>query len=517
MIRVHFSFLLLLSSTLGFAQTATTTGGKESARIEILNADRGEFDERIAPGAQRLKGNVRFKHKDAIMSCDSAYLYQDQRVEAFGHVAIDQADTLHVQADRCNYNGSERTARLEGNVLLRNSDMVLTTPALDYDLRNHRAVYTNGGTIVSKAGNNTLTSAMGTYITDARLFIFSHDVRLTHPERTITADTMHYATASGVASFFGPTEIVQLAKDGDSTQNSVIHTTRGTYDTKNEKARFSKRSNILSKGRTLEGDSLHYDRKTGMGLAWGDVLVTDSTGEMTVKGAVGLYNELTEQATITGRAELWMVSEADTLFLHADTLFTMPDSSGKRIHARRNVRFFRTDMQGVCDTLVYSEADSMIRMFHQPILWSGTDQITGNHIRITLHGGKADKLFVEKNAFLMSEVDTIGFDQVAGTDLTGYFGEDGLRSLLVEGNSRTVYYAKETKDGKESILGVNRADCSRINVLLTGGKVSTVTFLDRPDAILYPLEKVPPDELRMKGSDWHVEERPLDRNGIFAE
>lgn len=242
--------------------------------------------------------------------------------------------------------------------------MELTTPTLDYDLRNHRAVYTNGGTIISKAGNNTLTSTVGTYLTDARLFIFSRDVHLAHPERTITADTMHYETTSGVASFFGTNGRlkIQLSKDGDSTQNSVTHTTRGTYDTKNEKARFSKRSDILSKGRTLEGDS----GTTIARPAWarpGNVLATDSSGEMIVKGDVGLYSELTERATITGRSELLMISEKDTLFLHADTLFTAPDSSGKRILARRNVRFFRTDMQGLCDTLIYSEADSMIRMF----------------------------------------------------------------------------------------------------------------------------------------------------------
>lgn len=64
-------------------------------------------------------------------------------------------------------------------------------------------------------------------------------------------------------------------------------------------------------------------------------------------------------------------------------------------------------------------------------------------------------------------------------------------------------------------MGVNRADCSRINVRLVEGKVSTVTFLDRPDAVLYPLEKVPPEELRMKGSDWRGTERPMDRNEIF--
>ncbi|MBL7955747.1 MAG: hypothetical protein JNJ91_11975 [Flavobacteriales bacterium] len=207
--------------------------------------------------------------------------------------------------------------------------------------------------------------------------------------------------------------------------------------------------------------------------------------------------------------------DKDTLFLHGDTLFTTPDSAGKRVQAHRHVRFFRNDMQGACDTLIYSEADSLISLFNDPILWSGTDQITGDHIRIALRNGKADKLYVEHDAFLVSQVDSIHFDQVTGTDMTGTFGDDGLRSLFVEGNARTVYFAEEMKEGVESIMGVNRADCSRIRVELKDGKVNTVTFLDRPDAILYPLEKVPLEELRMQGSDWRIEERPTDRADIF--
>lgn len=499
-----FLFATLLHSVGLHAQSGTDTG---EGRIEILNADRGEYDAKLAPGAQRLKGNVRFKHRDAIMRCDSAYLYQDQRVKAFGRVNIDQGDTLHVEADRMDYNGNDRTARLEGNVLLRNSDMELSTPALVYDLAARKATYSAGGRIVSKSGNNTLTSDVGTYLTGSRRFIFSRNVLLDHPDRTITADTMHYTTSSGMAEFFGPTRIAQ-----DST---LITTTRGTYDTRAEKARFTKRSTIVSKGRTLEGDSLHYDQKSGEGLAWGRVHVTDTSSAMIVRGDVGRYNERTNRAVITGHAELELIMDKDTLFLHGDTLFTAPDSAGKRIQAHRNVRFFRSDLQGACDTLIYSDADSLISMFNDPVLWSGTDQITGEHIRIVLRNGKADTLHVDQNAFLVSEVDSVHFDQVTGTTMTGLFGETGLRSLLVEGNSRTVYFAMETKDGKESIMGVNRADCSRINVLLTEGKVSTVTFLDRPDATLYPLEKVPPEELRMKGSDWRGDERPADRADIF--
>ena len=501
----------LLLPFLLFTHTCVTLGqsnvGNEHGRIELLNADRGEYDDRIAPGAQRLKGNVRFKHKDAIMRCDSAYLYQDQHVRAFGRVSIDQGDTLHVQSDRALYNGNDRTARLEGNVLMRNSDMELTTPTLDHDLRNHRAVYTSGGRIVSRTGSDVLTSDHGTYLTNARRFIFSRNVLLAHPERTITGDTMHYVTSTGIAEFFGPTVISQ--------KKVTIHTRRGQYDTRQERARFTRRSLIDDEGRTLEGDSMHYDRRSGQGLAWGHVMVTDTASDMIVRGDHGRYNEISERAAITGNAELELRMDKDTLFLHGDTLFTMPDSSGKRVQAHRRVRFFRSDMQGTCDTLVFSEADSLIRLFHEPVLWSGSDQITGDHIRIALRNGKADKLYVENNAFLVSEVDTIHFDQVTGTDMTGYFGDDGLRSLLVEGNARTVYFAEEMKDGKEEIMGVNRADCSRIRVELKDGKVDTVTFLDRPDAILYPLEKVPPEELRMKGSDWRSEERPTSRAAIF--
>jgi len=503
--RAWLTYLSILACLLPVLGQSGSAG--ESGRIELLNADRGEYDDRIAPGAQRLKGNVRFKHKEALMRCDSAYLFKDQRVQAFGHVVIDQGDTLHVQADRALYNGNDRTARLDGNVLMRNSDMELSTPSLDYDLRNRRAVYSAGGRITSRSGGNVLTSDLGTYLTNARKFIFSRNVLLAHPERTITSDTMHYVTSTGIAEFFGPTHIEQ--------KNTTIRTLRGQYDTKNEKARFSKRSVIDNEGRTLEGDSLHYDRKTGEGQAWGHVVVSDTASDMIVRGDKGRYNEITEKAVITGHAELELWMGKDTLFLHGDTLFTTPDSSGKRVQAHRNVRFYRADMQGACDTLIYSEADSLISLFNDPILWSGTDQITGDHIRIALRDGKADKLFVEKNAFLVSEVDSIHYDQVTGTDMTGYFGDDGLRSLYVEGNARTVYFAEETKDGVESIMGVNRADCSRIRVGLKDGKVHTVTFLDRPDAILYPLEKVPPEELRMQGSEWRSDERPKDRADIF--
>lgn len=494
--------LLLLAGQLPAQDTATT------GNVRILNADAWTFDDDYAPGTQRLVGNVRLEHGGAIMHCDSAWLKEDQTIDAYGHIDIRQGDTLRVQGDRLAYRGRQRVAELTGNVLLRDPGSELTTEHLIYDLRGKRATYTGGGTIVDRHGGDTLRSGLGTYLSDQRLFIFSRDVRLDHPDRQIRSDTLHYATTTGEARFLGPTEIVL-----DSTR---ILCRRGRYDTRNEVAVFSRYARILRRGQELGGDSLHYARRTGVGEAWGNVSVTDTVNDLSVHGEHGRFLELADSLFITGRAELIMAMEGDTLFLHADTLFALPDSGNARIIlARRGVRFHKSDLQGVCDTLLYLQADSLIHLRGDPYVWSGTDQISGRPMRITLRNGQAHRLFVERDAFVVSQVDSVLFDQVAGRELTGFFLDGKIRRILVEGNSRTVYHAIEEKGDERSIIGVNRADCSRIEVTIAEDEVHSVAFRDRPDAVMYPLEKAPPEEVRLPGLHWNASARPTDRASIF--
>lgn len=478
--------------------------------MEIRSADSWEYDDAIAPGAQRLKGNVLFAHGDALMRCDSAYLFEDQRIEAFSRITVQQGDSLFMQGDRLHYKGRERTARMEGNVQLRDRSMTLETPALDYDLRNKRGSYTQGGRITSSDGS-VLTSDVGVYLAGPRLFQFSRNVRSDHPERSIVCDTMHYASGGNRVYFFGPSVIIMKR---DST---VIRTTRGTFDTANDRAVFSRRSSVDTKGRLLEGDSLDYDKRRGLGRAWGNVVLTDTAADMITRGHHGTYAEGTDEAIVTGQAELIFLLEQDSLHLHADSLIARPDSTGgpRRVTARRGVRFFKNDLQGTCDTLIYSEVDSLIRMFHRPVLWSGDDQITGRHLRILLRDGAIHRLFAEQDCFLMSQVDSSHYDQVTGTEMTGIFANNELKRLLVEGNARTIYFAQEGEEAERRITAVNRADCSRIAVGMRDGEANTITFMEQPDATLYPLEQVPAEELRMQGADWRAEERPLDRADIF--
>jgi hypothetical protein len=180
------------------------------------------------------------------------------------------------------------------------------------------------------------------------------------------------------------------------------------------------------------------------------------------------------------------------------------------------VRFYKRDLQGACDTLLYSDADSLLRMRSRPVLWSGNDQITGDSIRIALRNGHPHRLLVERNAFLLGRADSTRYDQVAGLRMTGWFANDELDRLEVEGNARTAYHASEDKDGTQRIFGLNRADCSRIRVRLREGRIIAVTFLDKPDAVLYPIDQIPEEERTLQGIMDRFAERPSDRSAIHA-
>ncbi|MBS1939194.1 MAG: hypothetical protein JSS84_15440 [Bacteroidetes bacterium] len=507
-VNMYKGLLLLLVALQTGAALAQRDGAKSAGHVEILNADRWEFDKHVATGAQRLLGHVRFRQENATMACDSAYLYKNDRVKAFGHVELVQDDTLRITGDLLDYNGATRTARMTGQVRLTDPGTELSTDALDYSVKTNTAKYAAGARIESRRDGNILASRKGVYDAAKRIFTFSDSVSITGPNGLITGDSLRYATASGMAEFLGPTWITQ----GDTR----MYCERGSYHSPTGKGRFTRAGRIESKGQFLTGDSLHYDRGAEQGDGWGHVTLTDTANGLMVRGQRGTHAQATGRSMMTGRAELVMAMGNDSLFLHADTLYGMRDhTGGRRVLARRNVRFFKPDMQGVCDTMAYATADSLVRLNGHPFLWSMQDQLSGDTMRIQLAHGRAQTLLVLGNAFLISQADSSRFNQVSGSTMTGHFSGDELKQLITEGNARTVYFTREKKDSVERTTGLNRVDCSGITVGLDSGKVSTVAFTTQPSATLYPLANAPVEEQQLEGFRWNAAARPTDREDIF--
>ena len=125
-----------------FCLLSASVYGQNVERIELVNADLSEFDESINSKATRLLGNVAFRHENTLMYCDSAYMYREEnRIEAFSNVRINQGDTLQMTGRRLDYDGNTRLARIFEDVVMKDRKTVLITSRLDYDMNKEVAFY----------------------------------------------------------------------------------------------------------------------------------------------------------------------------------------------------------------------------------------------------------------------------------------------------------------------------------------------------------------------------------------
>jgi lipopolysaccharide export system protein LptA len=503
--------LKLLSGLLFLNLYSYLLPGQEAPQqIEIVHANSIEFDKKINNTAKKLMGEVEFKHENTIMFCDSAYFYSEKNmIDAFGHVNIHKGDTLHLYGDLLNYNGNTKLAQVRKKVKLIDKEITLTTEYLDFKIAEDIGYYTNGGKIVN--AENTLTSKTGYYFAKQKLFYYRTNVVIVNPEYTIKSDTLKYNTVTRTAFFFGPTNIISKA--------NFIYCENGWYNTHTNISQFNKNAYLKSGKQLIKGDSLYYERNNGLGKAFRHIRIIDSTQQVIITGNYALYTEKPQYSMITDSAVFMQYSDKDTIkdtmYVHADSLKSISDSLDKEktIRAYFHVKIFKSDMQGKCDSLTYTTADSTIRMFVKPVLWSNENQMTSEYTELHLANKKPNTINFYNNSFIISKDDTGKFSQIKGRKMIGYFKNDELYKVTVNGNGQTVYYLKNDKD---SIIGVNKAESSDLVIYRENKKINKIVFLTKPDAVLYPLEKAPAEELKLRDFKWYTLSRPKSKYDIFG-
>ncbi|HZJ80045.1 MAG TPA: OstA-like protein, partial [Dysgonamonadaceae bacterium] len=261
--------------------------------VELRQAK--ELRKTATSDVQILKDDVVFFHEGAFMYCDSAYLYeQSNRFEAFSNVEINQGDTIFVYGDYLHYEGNTRLAKLRNNVRMEDSQATLFTDSLNYDRMNNLGYYFEGGMLVDE--ENELTSFWGQYNPENNESLFSDSVKLVNEQYTIFADTLKYNTRTKIADILGPSTIV--------SDSGYIHTTRGWYNTISDDSQLLDRSTVYSSNedKTLTGDTIYYNRKSGLGTVHGNMHLQDTAKKIILQGNYGYYNEKTEFALATDSA-----------------------------------------------------------------------------------------------------------------------------------------------------------------------------------------------------------------------
>ena len=485
---------IFFPSITGYAQQPT-----QVRKIDITRSDNIAFDADL----QRVIGDVEFQHEGMTMTCDSAYYYDRQNsLDAFGKVHITNAEkSVTIDGDFAKYQGNVKLAEIWDHVVLVDSNAVLKTQHLYYEMSTNIAYYVVGAEITNQ--ENILVSKRGNYHRNNDMFYFKKDVVLTTPDYNIVTDTLNYNVKTKIADFVGPT-FIQNDKD-------TIYCERGWYNTNDTVALFRQNAWIKSGSTTVNADTLFYENQTGNGRAFSNIVIVDTTNNVILKGHKGAFNKPTERAWLTNRALLIMAGEKDSLFLHADTLRSDVDTSGfKVMKAYNHARFFSPDMQGKCDSLVMSLQDTVIHMFHLPVLWAQNNQMTAEHIEIETENQKPKQMNLLNKAFIVQE-DLSGFNQIKSKKIIGLFRDNELYRVNGFEDSETVYYLYDGPD----ITGANKTKSTNLMILIEDRKAQQVKYYLNIEGENIPLNEFDPAELTLLGFKWQIQLKPVDKDDLY--
>jgi lipopolysaccharide export system protein LptA len=503
----YVSILLFVPATIFSQSSSISKSGKK--KIEIIWADETRVNPKFGKDLSRLLGNVKIRHNDIYMKCDSAYFYEKtNQVRAFSRIHIEQGDSLDLYGDYLFYDGFEEKAFVTGNVELINNKTHLYTDTVNYDVKNRTAYYPDKGRITN--AENVLTSLTGVYYISQKMFHFKDSVRIVNPDYVMAADTMEYNTESETAFFFGPSNL-----DGDSIH---IYCESGWYDTKYNISRIWKNASIDNLQQIIYGDSLYYEESTGFGRAFGNITISDTTRNIMVKGDKALYYKSPEKFLVTDSAVFVQISKEDTMYLHADTIRanTIVDSKGnsfRLMKAYKRCRIFSNQMQAKCDSLIYSFKDSVVRLYNEPVIWAQENQLTSDSISLFTKKSQMDRIELYNSAFVSSKVDSLSFNQTRGRNLIGYFKDNELYKILINGNGESIYFLL---DG-ENHIGVNQAKSASLEIYVENGEIKDIYEYQDTEGTTDPPFAASPLTLRLPGFKWLDNQRPKKMQDIFLD
>lgn len=201
-------------------------------------------------------------------------------------------------------------------------------------------------------------------------------------------------------------------------------------------------------------------------------------------------------------------ADSISLPLASDTIPTEPaDSTYRIIKGFHKVRMYRSDVQAVCDSLVFSTLDSCITMYYDPIIWNGGQQVLGEKILIYLNDSTIDWVHIQNQALLVEQLDTAHFNQISGREIKAYFKNGEIDYADVIGNVLVAYYYQE--DEGQELTGLNTTQASHLTAYMVDRQMEKLLITNKSNGVFYPILQIPPDKMKLPTFGWFSKLRPL--------
>lgn len=470
--------------------------GQTTVRLEY--AGRLTLEELEGEKIQKLIDSVWLVQGNTNIYCDSAYLNQrTNSARAFGHVRIiDKVDSLDISSDYLEYNGNQRIAYLRDNVIMKDDSTTLYTDNLDYDRNTRIGNYFRGGRLVD--ATNELTSILGYYNSQTKQSQFYDSVRMTNNEFYLETDTLFYNTLNTQAKTFGPT--LGITADGDTLESSkgLIYNRQTRY----AEVYFGR---VYNEEFDIEADTLITDDSIQIYEAFRNIVMTSKEDSMTIFGDKARYDKIENTALAYENAYMRKMMEGDSLFIKADTLYSdQSDPENKYLTAYHQAQMFKSNMQGIADSVSYNFSDSTIYMYRDPVIWSNDSQISADSINIEIVENKVHKMNLAVKSFVIAQDSAGHFNQVSGKTMEVYFKDGFVDKTDVNGNGESIYYVTD----KTGAVTMNKLKCSGMIMYFENNEVSEIRTYIEVDGNLIPEFEIQPIERRLRGFNWRIREKP---------
>lgn len=502
-LKFAFTALLLIYCAFSYAQSEKGVNVTAESMKSLIRDGEQVF---------RYLKNVNILHQGAIMTCDSAYLNRKKGIiEAFNNVIVTKEDTK-LYGDYLIYDENVSSGKITGKIVkLVQKDASLVTDIIYFNTKLNSAYYLTSGTLTNK--DNKLISQRGYYYSKSKRYNFAGSVEVEGKDGRMFTDSLEYSSLDEIVYFFGPTRIY--------SKENYVYCEKGWYNKKENKSNFQVNAFVENGSKRLFGQDIFYDKMNGYAKVIDKVAIVDTTNKLTVYGGKANYWDSKKEVIVEDNPLMVMVSGNDTLFLRGDKFLvnTIPDSTLKdstyRIgKAIGKVAFFKKDLQGHCDSLIYSSKDSTFSLFVEPILWSDKNQMTADFIKgYSTKGNKIRRMDFDGNAFSVQQEDSINFNQIRGKSMIASFVDGQLTKLDAKGNGQAVYFFRD----EGVIAAVNKAESTDLSVIFKNSKPSRISFKVKPVSVFYPIKKVDYEEITLKGFRWLENKRPKSKFEIIPK
>lgn len=487
--RRHFFYFLFLVLHLGlFGQSTVRLIYAGKLRSEIIDGQ----------NIQKLIDSVHLVQGSTEIYCDSAYLIRaTNSAIAYGHVkVIDTVDVLDISSDYLEYNGDTRMAFLRNNVIMKDDSATLYTDNLDYNRTTGTGNYFNGGRLVDNTSE--LTSRIGYYNSSSKQSQFYDSVRMINDEFYLETDTLFYNSFDTKTRTYGPT--LGITTDGDTLQSKkgLLYNRQIRYAEVYQGRVFNERFDI-------EADTLITDDSLQLYKAFSNITMLSKEDSMTIYGDKAVYNKANDTALAYENAYMKTMMQGDSLFIKADTLFSdQSNPDNKYVTAYASVKLFKSNMQGIADSMSYNFSDSTIYMYQDPVIWSNDSQISADSINIEIINNKVHMMNLAVKSFVASQDSTKNFNQVSGKTMEVYFKNGFVSRTDVNRNAESIYYVVDNLGA----TSMNKLKCSSMSLIFENNIVTEIRTYREVDAQVIPNFEIKITDKRLRGFNWRFSEKP---------